>query len=288
MEQSTSKAAGLYITACLFVVAMTAFGKALSETGLHPIEIAFYRNLGGFIIVTGLILAFRRFDLLKTTRLKAQINRAFIGNIGIIMLFWATSLMPLTNVTAILYTSPIFLTLFSMIVLKEGVGATRIIAVLMGFIGTLFLMHPSGEGYSTLGVGLAVMNAMTIAAVGISLRSLGSSENAITTSFYFFLFGIFFPGVLLPFVWTGLPDISLILIGIIITGLINQPLKTHAFRLAPASVISPIQYFNVVWATIIGYFVWNDVPSMNIIIGCVIVIASNLFLLWRERTKAPL
>lgn len=285
MKQNIQHAAGLYTLACFFVVCMTAFGKVLSEVGLHPIEISFYRNAGALTILSIYIIATKKFHLLKTNRPKAQLNRAILGNIGVTIFFWACSLMPLANVTAILYLAPIILTILSAVFLKESVGIVRILAVIFGFIGALFLVQASSNDYSVLGTIMAFTNAFIIALIGISLRSLGSSEHALTTTFYFSFIGTIFIGLMVPFVWTTLPDFNWILIGLILTGLLNQPLKTQAFRLAPASIISPIQYMNIIWATIIGYLVWHDVPTINVIIGCLIVIASNLFIFWRERTK---
>lgn len=282
-KQNTLKGISLYALAALFVVCMGAFGKAMGDAGHHPLEVVFYRALGGLIIMSIYICAFKKFDDLKTTKHKAHLSRSLVGSLAILLFFWAVSLLPLSTVTAILYLSPVLVTVMSALILKEQVGKFRWLAVAIGFLGTLFLIQPTGEAYSLLGITVALLNTVATAGVSILLRDLGSSEKTTTTIFYLFLYGTIATGLFMPFIWTGLPEIWWLVLGLVVTGFINQPLKTQAFRIADASAISPVQYFNIIWATLIGYMVWHNVPTPNIVIGCLIVITSNAIIIWREK-----
>ena len=263
---------------------MTAFGKAMGDLGHHPIETVFYRSIGGLLIISVYIIAFKKYAELKTSRARAHLGRSALGNTGIALWFWVVTLIPLSTATSISYIAPVIVTAFSALLLKEKVGPYKWGAVLFAFIGTLFLVQPGSISTSHLGITIAILNAFIVAGISITLRSLGSSERALTTTFYFMLFGTIASGIILPFVWTSMPHFGLIFFGLILTGFINQPMKTYAFRIASASAISPVQYLGVVWATIIGYVFWENVPTTNVIIGCAIVVSSNLLIIWREKT----
>lgn len=284
MEQNTLKGISIYAFAAFFVICMTAFGKALGDLGYHPIEIVFYRSFGGLILISAYIIAFKKYDVLKTSRPLAHLGRSALGNTGIALWFWAVSILPLSTATSISYIAPIIVTAFSALLLKEKVGRYKWGAVFFAFCGTLFLIQPSDINASQLGLTIAIVNAFIVAGISITLRSLGKSERALTTTFYFLLFGTIATGLILPFVWTSSPELGWLLFGLILTGFINQPMKTYAFRIASASSISPVQYFGIIWATIIGYIFWEDIPTTNVIIGCAIVVSSNFIIIWREKT----
>ncbi len=288
MEQNTIKGMSIYALAAFFVVCMTAFGKALGDLGHHPIEVVFYRSFGGLLIISAYIVIFKKYGELKTSRPMAHLGRSALGNTGIALWFWVVTIIPLSTAVSISYIAPIIVTAFSAILLKERVGIYRWGAVMFAFVGTFFLVQPSGDGFSSLGVTIALTNAFIVAGISITLRSLESSEKALTTTFYFLLFGSIASGMLLPFVWTSMPVFGIVFFGLVLTGFINQPLKTYAIRIASASAISPVQYLGVVWAAIIGFLFWHNVPTINVVIGCAIVVSSNLIIIWREKKRTKI
>ncbi len=282
MNDSPIKGITIMIGAVFLIVIMNMFAKLVSDSH-GPIEIAFWRNLFALILLLAMVAYKRDFEVLKTKRLKGQLLRGSAGTIGLIMVFWSYSLMPMADVVAIMFISGILTTILSATVLKEKVGVLRWSAVVLGFIGAVIAAYPSGDDWNIKGVLVALTAAFIGGAViSMMLRSLGKTERATTTVFYFLIIGLIMTA---PYVlWLGkLPDMQTFyyLIACGITGGISLIWKTQAFRYAEASLLSPIPYTSIIWATIIGYLVWNDLPTVNVIIGVFIIISSNLFILWR-------
>lgn len=276
----------LYVIATLLIIVMNAFVKAASEYH-DPVEAVFYRGL----IAMALLLAWAAYkrqlrSICRTTRIRSHLGRAVAGNIGVVMVFWAYALMPMADVTALLFAAPLLVTMLSALLLKEQVGRYRWSAVIIGFGGVLMIAQPSGEHYASYALFVALAAALSTALVQIFLRELGKTEDALTTVFYFLAFGIAGSGVYMVFAGSWPHPAAIIpLLGAGIAGGIQLIIKTQAFRLAEASLLSPFAYTSILWATLIGWFYWGDLPTLPVVGGTVIVIASNLFILWREQCK---
>lgn len=275
----------LYLLATLMIIVMNAFVKKATE--FHtPVEAVFYRG----IIAMALLLAYaaykRHAALFRTARIGSHLGRSIAGNIGVVMVYWSYSLMPMADVTALLFAAPLIVTMLSALLLKESVGPYRWLAVATGFLGVILIAQPSGESYAGYGVAVALAAALSTALVQIFLRDLGKTEDALTTVFYFLAFGILFSGIYMIFRgnWPH-PEAVIPLIGAGVTGGIQLIVKTQAFRLAEASLLSPFSYTAIIWATLIGWIFWDDLPTLMVVLGTAVVIASNLFILWRERRK---
>lgn len=278
---------GLMACAVFLIIVMNTFGKMVS--GVHtPIDIVFWRNLVAFIIVVGIILTRRDNSLFRTKRLTGQLVRGVGGTIGLGCVFWAYSLLPMADVVAIMFTAGLMTTGLSALLLKERVGPYRWGAVAVGFIGAFVTAAPSGQDWNILGVCVSLAAAFIGGAlVSTMLRSLGKTEPALTTVFYFLLIGM---AITLPFVvlYGTLPQANTIwpLIGCGTAGGISLILKTQAFRYAEASLLSPIHYTSIIWATLLGWLVFGDFPANNVLIGAGIIILANLFIVWREHRIA--
>lgn len=287
MKDRPIKGIGLMVFAVFLIITMNMFGKMASA--LHnPVEIVFWRNLVALVIVLTIIIGARNFSLLRTTRLKDQLVRGISGTIGLGMVFWAYSLMPMADVVAIMFTSGLMTTGLSAIWLREKVGIYRWTAVAFGFIGALITAAPSGQDWDMLGVFVALGAAFIGGSVvSTMLRSLGKTEPALTTVFYFLVIGL---AMSFPYVaYAGkMPDVQTFwpLVGCGVAGGLSLILKTQAFRYAEASLLSPIQYTSIIWATLLGWLVWNDLPALNVIIGAAIIIISNVFIVWREQRRS--
>jgi drug/metabolite transporter (DMT)-like permease len=265
---------------------MNAFVKKAADYHA-PVEAVFYRG----VIAMALLLAYAAFKgrlktLHKTNRITSHLGRAIAGNIGVALIFWAYALMPMADVTALLLTGPLIVTVLSALLLKEKVGPYRWSAVGAGFLGVMLIAQPSGELYAGYGVLVALAASFSGALVPIFLRDLGRTEDALTTVFYFLAFGILASGVYMIFAgqWPH-PAAIVPLLGAGIAAGLQLILKTQAHRLAEVSLLSPFSYTSIVWATLIGWMFWNDLPTMSVVLGTTVVIASNLFILWRERVK---
>ncbi len=277
----------LYAAAIFTIVAMNSFAKLATET-YHPFELVFYRNLAGLIVI-GLFLFWKKdMVVLKTDRPKAHIVRGLVGTLSAFLVFSAHKYLPVADATALMYAAPLIITAFSGPLLKEKVGLYRWAAVIVGFAGVLIIVSPSGSG-SLIGYAYAFAAAFTIAGVSLALRDLGHTENPTTTVFYFLLTGVVVTGIFMPFIGS-MPQIGTlwVLAGVCVAGVLQQFLKTKAFVIAPASTLSPLQFTGLVWGVLFGFLFFNDWPTAHVWIGGAVVIASNLFIVWRERKKKKL
>lgn len=287
MQDQPMKGMLLMAVSVFMVIAMNMLAKLVGDQHSF-IEAVFYRNLVALILITGLIAGRGNIHLLKTERPKGQILRGLAGTLGMTCVFWAYSLMPMAEVTAIMFTSGLITTIMSSIFLKERVGIYRWAAVIIGFIGAFLIVSPDGTDITPHGAFAAFMAAFIGGGVvAIMLRSLGKTENAQTTVFYFMLIGTITTA---PFAYAygSLPTLHTIfpLVGCGVAGVISLLTKTQAYRYAEASLLSPISYTGIIWATLFGWFIWSDWPTLNIWTGAAVIIGSNLFILWREKQKS--
>jgi drug/metabolite transporter (DMT)-like permease len=203
------------------------------------------------------------------------------------LVFWAYSLMPMANTTALLFAAPLFVTALSPVLLKERVDAGRWIAVVLGFGGILLIARPSAgllaDPVSVVGLG----GALCMALVDMALRNLGRSEHPLTTVFYFILGGVTLSA---PYtlIYGHMPEGRLLpwIVGIGVFTAIQQLAKTAAFRFCEASFLAPYTYTSMVWATLIGWLLWKEIITLPVVLGSGVVVASNLFILKRAGGRA--
>jgi drug/metabolite transporter (DMT)-like permease len=287
MKDNPIKGITLMAIAVFSIITMNMFGKLVGEEHT-PIEIVFWRNWVALAMVVAIIWYKQDTSLFKTKRLKGHQFRGVAGTCGLTMVFWAYSLMPMADVVAIMFTAGLMTTGMSAIILKERVGTYRWLAVVIGFTGAFVAASPSGDEWALNGVFVALGAAFIGGAlVSIMLRSLGKTEPALTTVFYFLSTGIV---ITLPYIlYIGnLPTLYSLgpLIGCGIAGGISQVLKTEALRFAEASLLSPVYYTSIIWAILMGWMVFGDWPSNTVIIGACIIILANFIIIWREKKSA--
>ena len=270
------------VAAFLMFTVMNTFAKMLSVNH-SVIEIAFYRNLIACLPFLILIFVFGRREILIIRSKPSLVGiRAAIGTLSLVTTFYAYSIMPMADTTALLFTASLFIPVLGVIFLKESVGPYRWAAVAIGFIGVVIMAHPSGEIY-IFGVIVALGAALMHATLQIILRYLGRYESTETIAFYFFVVGLFLTALPLPFIAVRptMAEVPL-LIGVGLSGAAAQWLLTFAFRNAKAAVITVFNYSSIVWATLFGWMIWNEWPLPTVITGAAIVIASNILMIWRE------
>ena len=276
----------LILLATLCIVAMNTCARA-SSAAHGPVEMVFYRGVVALGLLVPYMLATRPLSVFTSRRIGAHLYRAAVGNIGVGLVFWAYSLLPMANATALLFAAPLFVTALSPILLGERVDRTRWMAVAVGFGGILMVARPSasllGQPASLVGLGAALCMAL----VDMALRDLGRTEDPLTTVFYFILGGVILTA---PYTVShgSLPDDALLpwVFGIGIFTAIQQLAKTAAFRHAEASLLAPYTYTAIVWACLFGWVLWKEPLTLPVIAGTAVVIASNLFILRRTRIGA--
>lgn len=270
------------VAAFLMFTVMNTFAKMLSVNH-SVIEIAFYRNLIACMPFLILIFVFGRREILIIRSKPSLVGiRAAIGTVSLVTTFYAYSIMPMADTTALLFTASLFIPVLGVIFLKESVGPYRWAAIAIGFIGVLIMSHPSGEIY-TFGILVALGAALLHATLQIIVRYLGRYESTETIAFYFFVVGLILTALPLPFIAVR-PTVAEIplLIGVGLSGAAAQWLLTFAFRNAKAAIITVFNYSSIVWATLFGWMIWNEWPLPTVIAGAAVVIASNILMIWRE------
>ena len=278
-------AIGLMLGATFVFTCTSALSKWLIET--YPIgEVLWSRVFIPLIGLCIIILPRRGLTVFHTKRLKGHLFRGASQSCSQTFLMIAFSLMPLASAVAINFSAPIFATLASMIFLREHVGVARWSAILVGFFGVLIVTSPGTETF-TIGALFALANAVLYGTVTAGVRGLTTTESTETLTMYQMLIMSMAFSMMLPFgfvmpTWT---DAGWLLLNGVGNGL-AQYWWTRAIHLAPTSVVSPFQYFSLIWAMMLGFAIWGDIPTVSLLIGGAIVAGSGLFLLWRESRRA--
>ena len=279
----------LRVLAMALMAMLAAMVKACAERGVPVLEIIFFRNAFAFIPVLLYVWRTSGFGVLKTRRPGAHLTRSTVGLTGMICGFTAVSLLPLTQSTAISFSAPLFMTALSALVLKEPVGPHRWAAVAVGFVGVLIMVHPDPRQFAGVGVLFAIAAAVGSAGAMIAIREISRTEPGPTIVFYFTLAGAAVGLASLPFGWVmpG-PGVLALLVAAGLVGGTGQLLLTEAIRRAPVAVVAPFDYTQLVWAGLIGFFVWSETPALLTLVGAMVVAASSTYILWREigRTRA--
>jgi drug/metabolite transporter (DMT)-like permease len=273
------------VGATIVFAASSACSKWLVAT--YPVgEVLFTRSVVSLIACALVILPTSGLVVFRTSRLRHHVARSFSQFVSQSCLIIAFSLMPLAGAIAINFSAPLFAALVSIVLLKEKVGLARWTALLVGFLGVLIVTNP-GAGAFQIGALFALANAILYGTVTAAVRGMTATESAPTLTLYQIVLITSFFAVVAPFgfimpTWDhwGL---------IVFNGLANaigQYWWTKSLHLGPASAVAPFFYLSLVWAAVIGFVVWGDVPTIGLLIGSAIVVASGLFLLWREARRA--
>ena len=200
--------------------------------------------------------------------------------------FWALSQMKLADAVAIAFAAPIIITALSVPLLREPVGLRRWLAIGVGFCGVLVILRP-GLGVFQWAALAALGSALVYALLMITTRAFKSTESTAALMLYPQI-GISLTGlVMVYFYWVTptLLDFGLFALAGFF-GSIGILCLTHAFRLAPAAVIAPFEYTALIWATLLGYLLWDELPDSITLLGASIVIGSGLYIIYRETRKS--
>lgn len=275
----------LYINGAVLVFSGMNVATKWLVASYPVVEIMFFRCLFA-LIPCAILVAFRGgLPSLRTRRLSDHAARAASQFLGMASIFIAFGMMPLADVIAISFAAPLFMTLLSIPILGERVGIHRWGAVLVGFIGVLIMVQP-GPGVLESGALFALGNALFTASSTIGLRRMSVTESTDALITYQMAIIALLSAVALPFLWVTprWADLA-IMLAIGLGSGINQFFWTQAFRYAPAAVASPFTYGAMVWAILLGYLIWGELPTAALLLGAVIVVASGLYILYRETIR---
>lgn len=211
--------------------------------------------------------------------------RSVSGVLSLGLLYFAITRIPIADATALAYAAPIFITLMSIFLLGETIGRRRWLAVLTGFVGVLLIARPEADGFD-IGVVAAAASAFTGALVAIWLRKLSSSENPVAIGIYYNNLGslVCLGWVLMSGWLTPRGDDLLLFLGFGIGCGLQQWLLTISFRYAEASLLAPFEYLAMVFAAIVGFVFWHEIPVPTTWLGAAVIAASGVFI-FRRRQK---
>jgi drug/metabolite transporter (DMT)-like permease len=276
----------LRAAAMVLMSGMAALVKWCGSQGVPVLELIFFRNAFAFIPICFYIWRTCGFGVLRTSRPLGHLTRSAVGLTGMVCGFTALQHLPLTEATAIAFAAPLFMTALSVPILREPVGRHRWGAVLVGFVGVLIMVRPDPQHVTMMGAGLALAGAVAAAFAMITVREMGRTEPGAAIVFYFTLAGCLLGLCSLPFRLV-VPDLQtlglLVLIGVI--GGVGQLMLTESLRIAPVGVVAPFDYTQLLWASVIGFLVWGELPRPFTIVGALIVGASGLYIVLRETRR---
>lgn len=264
----------------LSLASMDAVAKALAA----GMPIAQMLGLRAFVILPLLLAALPfngGFSVLKTSNPLGHLWRVLAGIATAFAFFTALKTLPLADATVIAFSTVIFMTLLSVPLLKERVGFRRMAAVCSGFIGVIIVMAPAGDVEPAML--LALMAAITYALTNIATRWLGRRENTFSLVFYMNLGVALASWAIMPWSWT--PPVPAQLAGIAamaLLGLSGHFLMVQAYKSGAISLIAPLEYTALIWASLFGYLFWKDIPALHVWLGGAIIIASCLYIFLRE------
>ena len=250
----------------------------------YPVgQVLFLRFFIGFIPIFFIIPKDRLLDFYKTSRPGLHAFRAICGALAIIALFYGLRELPLADVVSLTFGGPIFVTVASIFFLSEKVGIKRWSAVLIGFIGMLLIVQPAFIEVNYYYIAPIVF-CVFFACVAISVRSLSKTEPNYTIAFYFTLLCTVLGLItIIKGDWV-LPNKIDLLIFIVmgLCGSIANLLLTQSYRLAEASLVTPIKYLSLVFAIVFGFMIWSEVPKILTLFGALLVVTSSLIIFTRE------
>jgi len=282
VQQHPVQAIGLMLAAVLMLSTMDVAFKVLVET-YSSLQVTFFRCAASLPLFTVWILATGKAQF-KTAYPMGQLIR---GVIGLGMLYSVGECfreLQLADAYALFFAAPLLVTLLSGPMLGEPAGLVRILACVFGFSGVLIVLRPSGEGLMGYGAVMGLVAVVLYALSSILLRRLGHKDGTVTIAFWFVALVGLGSGLLAIPDWRPLERndwLWLIMLGV--SGALGQALITAAFRRASVAIVAPFDYTHMIWAVVYGYLLWGYLPGLETWIGGAILVASGLFILYRER-----
>lgn len=282
------------VVAVLLLPLIDAIGKWLAMMDdMPPATIAFLRFFFQLAMMFAILMVSGGFKAFRTSHLAGNLTRGAMLGFGGLCFFAAVKYMPIADALAVFSAEPLILTLFSAVFLKEKVGWRRFSAVGVGLIGTMIVIQPSFEVFGVVSL-LPLVTAVTFAIYVILNRKYGSKDEPLVMQFYAGVGGCLATGlVMLVGTAAGAGDLQfslphgafpwmlLFLLGVV--GTAGHLLMVQACKLAPASLLAPFQYLEIVNAVLLGLLLFGDFPTPSKWLGIAIIIGSGVYVFMRER-----
>ena len=252
---------------------------------LHPFQIAFFRNFFGVIILLPLLLRYG-LEPLKTNDMRFMATRGIFNAAAMLSYFMALTMLPLAEISALSFTAPLFVALLATIFLKERMGPRRIVSLIVGFSGVLIILRP-GVDIIQIGALYAIFSAISWGTAVVLIKHLSRTNSSLTITLYglSFLTIFTFPPALFVWQWpTG--EQFMWLLAIAVAGNIGQLLLTQSLKIADASLVMPFDFTKLIWASIFGFLIFWEIPTIWSLVGGAIIFTSSTYITYREAQLA--
>ena len=279
-----SGTAGLGVVLYLVGVGLFAVNDALGKWLVADYgvgQLMMLRSIGAGVVLAPMILSLK-VKLVDRRQAPLQVARVLCAAVDTFAFYYATRFMPLADVMTFYMATPLIVTALSAPLLGEKVERFRWIAVLIGFVGVLIALRPSPQMFSW-GAPIALFGATSFALSQTLTREL-RGIHWLPLVFWQFIGGGLLGAATIPWAWAtpSLFDLALMfLLGVV--AMVCFVFIVRALALAPASVLAPLQYSAIVWAAILGWLIWRDAPTLPILVGNAIIIASGLYVATRGK-----
>jgi drug/metabolite transporter (DMT)-like permease len=275
---------GLMCAALICFSCLDATAKWLNRS-FDPLLTVWWRYAASVVLVSFLINPWSKPGVIRTNRFWLQVTRSMLLFLSTVANFIALQYLQLAETISIIFSTPLMVALIAGPLLGEWVGPRRLVAIGVGFIGVLIITRP-GMGMHPA-ILLSVAGSVAYALYAITTRILAAHDSSQTTMVYSGLAGFALMTPLLPWLWAtpSSPTAWILFLSLGFYGAFGHWLLILAHARAPAAILSPFIYSQIVWMLALGYIVFGDWPDAWTLIGAGVVIASGLYLLYRERVR---
>ena len=271
----------LMIGAMFVFTLMDAVAKVLTqEIGVWPT--LWIRYLGQAVLVFLIVLP-RFGKIIKTSFPLLQLARSVFLMCATMCFFWGISNIGLAEATAIMDISPVLITLGAVLFLGERIGIRRVFGIIGALIGAMIVIRPGSDVFSAYAL-FPLGAAICYSGYNIITRFVGAREDPWTSLFYTALFGAIVFSAIVPFYWQPLSTFTITLMATLsVMATLAQWLLIKALSLGEASLLAPIGYIALIFATLWGFLLFGDLPDQWTVIGALVIVASGIYVWWRER-----
>jgi drug/metabolite transporter (DMT)-like permease len=274
-----------FVAANLLTAIVDAVAKLMTRD-VHALQITWGYFVSMAILVGGYALVARlpRARYVNTKRVGLHLARSALLVATISALYIGLTHIPLADAVAIMFSAPLFITALSVPILGERVGRHRWSAVVIGLVGVIVIVQPGGAMRWPVLMPLAA--ALSFAAFQILTRRLMATEPPLVALFHISVGACLWSSLIVVFVWSPLSlDQAAMFAGIGVLGVFAHLCIVKAFQAAQASFLAPFNYVKLIWATVLGYVLFGEIPDNRVFAGGAIIVATGLYVLWRERRR---
>ncbi len=273
----------LMLAATISVVGMNVTIREVA-TDIHVFEIAFFRNLFGVLIFLPVLFRTEA-NPFRTRKFGLLTLRAILNTVAMLAFFYALTLIPLTDVTALSFTTPLFASLLAIVVLRETLSGRRRVGLVIGLLGALVILRP---GIQAIGLGslMVLLSSGTWACALMCIKVLTRTESALTIALYAALMQVpvAFLASLFVWVWPSWWELGLLAV---IGGLggFAQLCLSQSFRDADTTLVLPVDFTKLIWAGLAGFLLFGEIPDIWTVLGAVVVFGAVFYMAWQDRRE---